>query len=66
MWTEVYFSQNGQKVEKLIELLGEAEIISRVRRITSDDGAGSTCYKVLVPQSELVEAQNLMVDRDLF
>ncbi|MBQ7573576.1 MAG: hypothetical protein IJT23_04900 [Clostridia bacterium] len=66
MWTEVYFSQSDQKVTRLVELLHEAEIISRVKRIDAKEGIGSTCYKVLVPQSELEEAQNLMVDRDLF
>ena len=63
MWTEVYFSQNGDKVKRLVDILSEARIISRVRG--RGDGEGR-CYTVLVPRAELDEAQNIIVESDIF
>lgn len=64
MWTEVYFSQNHDKVQRLVEILNSAQIISRVRR--SGDSGSSECFVVLVPRTELDEAQGLLVESDLF
>ncbi len=66
MWTEVYFSQNEEKVKKFVEMLNEAQIISRVKCIKGADEVRSKCFKVLVPATELSEAQSIMVDNDLF
>ena len=63
MWTEVYFSQNEDKVKRLVDILGGARIISRVRR--TGDGKGR-CYAVFVPRAELDEAQNIIVESDIF
>ena len=63
MWTEVYFSQNGDKVKRLVNSLSEARIISRVRGRGDGDGR---CYTVLVPRAELDEAQNIIVESDIF
>ena len=63
MWTEVYFSQNEEKVKRLVQLLDDAQIISRVRG--RSDGK-SKCFVVLVPRTELDEAQSLIVESDLF
>ena len=63
MWTEVYFSQNGDKVKRLVDILSEARIISRVR----GQGSGNErCYTVLVPYAELDEAQSTIVESDIF
>lgn len=66
MWTEVYFSQNADKVKALVKTLEEADIISRVRCINDGDGVSKQCYKVLVPMTELEEAQGIIVESDLF
>ncbi len=63
MWTEVYFSQDNGKVNRLVDILNSAQIISRVRRRGKE---GSECFVVLVPRPELDEAQNLLVESDLF
>ncbi len=63
MWTEVYFSQNEGKVKRLVDILSEAHIISRVRG--SGEGTGR-CYVVFVPRAELDEAQNIIVESDIF
>ena len=63
MWTEVYFSQHEDKVKRLVNILGESRIISRVR----GRGEGEKrSYTVLVPRAELDEAQNIIVESDIF
>lgn len=66
MWTEVYFSQSEDKVQRLKEILDKAEIISRVRCFDEEGSPVRKCFKVLVPGTELNEAQELMVESDLF
>ena len=63
MWTEVYFSQNSDKVKRLVRSLGDARIISRVRGQGQGEGRS---YTVLVPRAELDEAQNIIVESDIF
>lgn len=63
MWTEIYFSQDEDKVLTLVRILDNAQIISRVRRRGEE---GSECFVVLVPRTELDETQNLLVESDLF
>ena len=63
MWTEVYFSQNRDKVKRLVDILSDARIISRVRgRVDGEERS----YTVLVPRAELYEAQNIIVESDIF
>ena len=62
MWTEVYFSQNSDKVERLVKSLGEARIISRVRGQGQGEGRS---YTVLVPRAELDDAQYIIVESDI-
>lgn len=65
MWTEVYVSQNSEKVGKLLEILENSRIISKVKRINCGGGS-NRCFEVLVPKTELEETQNIIVDSDLF
>lgn len=65
MWTEVYVSQNSEKVGRLLEILERSRIISKVKRISCGTGTGK-CFEVLVPKTELEETQNIIVDSDLF
>ncbi|MCD8390898.1 MAG: hypothetical protein LUD03_03560 [Firmicutes bacterium] len=65
MWTEVYVSQNSEKVGKLIQILENSRIISKVKRI-NNEGASDMCFEVLVPKTELEETQNIIVESDLF
>lgn len=66
MWTEVYFSQSEDKVDKLVKILDNAKIITRVKCLDSEGNDRNKCFKVLVPGTELNEAQELMVESDLF
>lgn len=62
MWTVVYMSDNKEAVEKLRRILTEKQIIVRIRPINQDSGGG--CYEVLVPQTEVDEAQDLIIEEE--
>jgi hypothetical protein len=62
MWTVVYVSQAEKKARGLVELLSRNEIISRMRNLKYE--AESGCFEVLVPQTELDMAQDLIFDSE--
>lgn len=59
MWTVVYVSQTEEKAHRLRELLRLNKIIARVR-----NSGGEDCYEVLVPQTELNLAQDLIFENE--
>lgn len=65
MWTEVYVSRNYEKVGRLLAMLENSRIISKVRRINNGEESDK-CFEVLVPKTELQETQNIIVNGDLF
>lgn len=62
MWIVVYVSASKNSAEKLVKVLGEHEIIARLRCTDKEQN----CFEVLVPQSELASAQDLIFDNELF
>lgn len=62
MWIVVYVSASKYNVEKLVKALEENNIISRVRPTNSN----KNCFEVLVPQTELSIAQELIFEEELF
>ena len=64
MWMVVYVSQDGTAVKKLVEILRENHILSRVRRIGNNGERQG--FEVLVPQTELNSAQDIIIDSELF
>ena len=49
MWIVVYISASRENAEKLVKVLEENNIISKLRRTDEEQN----CFEVLVPQSEL-------------
>lgn len=64
MWIVVYVSQEGDTAEKLVKILRENGILSRIRR-TGHSGSRQG-FEVLVPQPEVNSAQELIIDNELF
>lgn len=64
MWTVVYMSQESDMAKKLVSILRENSILSRMRRI-GEEGSRQG-FEVLVPQPEVNSAQNLIIDNELF
>lgn len=61
MWTVVYMTQNENHANKLMEILHSESILAKIRNAGEDSG----CFEVLVPQTELNAAQNLIFENDL-
>ena len=66
MWTVVYISQSIETAGKLVQVLKENEVISRLRRANSNGEEKGSCYEVLVPLTELEAAQDLIIENELF
>lgn len=65
MWTEVYMSQNKVKADAIADAL-EAQKIMTMRRTTGeDDFSASVTYIILVPQTELESAQDIIFEIEL-
>lgn len=62
MWTVVYVSQTEEKALSLAELFTANKIISRIHNAGCNTENG--CYEVLVPQTELTEAQDLIFENE--
>lgn len=65
MWTVIYVSQSQETAKKLMEELYANGIISKLRRADVSVGEESCC-EVLVPNSEMEAAQDLIIENDLF
>ena len=65
MWTVIYLSQSEESAGRLIDMLTENKVISRLRRDCADEG-GKGCFEVLVPSTELETAQDLIFENELF
>lgn len=66
MWTAVYISQSMETAEKLIKVLCENSVISKLRRASGGEETEHGCYEVLVPNTELETAQDLIIENELF
>lgn len=62
MWTVVYVSQTEDKALSLAELFEANKIISRIHNAGNEENSG--CYEVLVPQTELTAAQDLIFENE--
>ena len=65
MWTVVFMSQDKAKVDKILKLLEDSEIITMLKTSNEDDFATSGVYEILVPQTELETAQDIIFDSEL-
>ena len=61
MWIVVYMSASKDNAERLTRVLEDNKIISRKR-----SNKEQSSFEVLVPQSELTSAQDLIFDNELF
>lgn len=66
MWTVVYMAQNKADVDRMQKILEENKIIVRVRCVAEQGAEDAPCYEVLVPQTEISQAQNVIIDQELF
>lgn len=65
MWTVIYVSQSSETAQKLSQELYKNKIISKLRRAGSND-EDKCCYEILVPNTEMEAAQDLIIENSLF
>lgn len=65
MWTVIYVSQSPDTAKKLADTLYKNGIISKLRR-AGEEKSKQDCCEVLVPNTEMEAAQNLIIESDLF
>ena len=64
MWMVVYVSRDKSKIDKLLSVLGVRGIMTMMRPAV-DDGGECCAYEILVPKTELDEAQDVIFDTEL-
>ncbi|MBQ3125302.1 MAG: hypothetical protein IJC09_07785 [Clostridia bacterium] len=65
MWTVVFMSQDKAKVDKILKLLEDNKIMTMLKTSAEDDFETGSVYEILVPQTELETAQDIIFDSEL-
>lgn len=65
MWTVVYMAQDRESVERLQQLLEQQSILVMVRPVNKQATDDDCCYEVLVPESEVEQTHNIIIDAEL-
>lgn len=65
MWTVVFISQDKEKVDNLVKLLNDNNVMTMVKNTCEDDFGVGVAYEILVPQTELETAQDIIVDNEI-
>lgn len=66
MWTVLYISQSLETAKKLSDALLKSGIEPKLRCARTEDEEQGECYEVLVPDTELRAAQDLIIENELF
>ncbi len=64
MWTVVYITQDKDAADRLRSVLENNSIIVRIRSIIKEENKCGSCYEVMVPNTEMDAAQNLIIDNE--
>lgn len=65
MWTVVFVSPDKQKIDKLLTVLEDRKILTMLKAAGEDDFGEGTGYEILVPQTELETAQEIIFDIEI-
>lgn len=65
MWTVVYMSQDRSKVDRILTLLDEHKIMTMQKSSGDENEDKGLVYEILVPQTELETAQDLIFDAEM-
>lgn len=65
MWTVVYMSQDKFKIDKLMSILEHNKVITMLKAVGENENDADRVYEILVPQTELEAAQEIIVDIEL-
>ena len=65
MWTVVFVSQDRDKVQRLVLVLNDNGIMTRVQYSHEDDFSEFEICEILVPSTELETAQDIIFDNEI-
>lgn len=65
MWTVVFMSQDKAKIDRILKLLEDKKIMTMLKTSTEDDFETGSAYEILVPQTEIETAQDIIFDSEL-
>ena len=65
MWMVVYIAQTSETAEKIRSLLQDAGLLVKVRAVNQTQAEKYGCYEILVTESELDAAHNIIIEKAL-
>lgn len=66
MWTVVYMAQNKEDADSVGKVLEEKGLLIKVRTVGEEtDEEGEQCYEILVPESEVNEAHEIIIENNI-
>ncbi len=65
MWTVVFISQDKDKIDNLVKILNDNSVMTMIKTTSEDDFGVGVAYEILVPQTELEVAQDIIVDTEI-
>ena len=65
MWMVAYVTQSKESAERIRVLLQEAGLPVKVRSVNQSGNGQFGCYEILVPEAELSEAHDIIIDQVL-
>jgi len=63
MWTVVYMAQSKEVADKLNSILSSEGILVKLRPVSKTQDSGDNYFEVLVPESEVEEAHNIIIEK---
>lgn len=64
MWIVVYLAKGRNAVTELRALLEKSGILVMLRRKTSEEDENEAFYEILVPQTEVEAAQDIIIEKN--
>ena len=61
MWMVVYVAQTKEQAERIRDLLQKAGILVKMRGVNQSENEKFGCYEIMVPESELSEAHDIII-----
>lgn len=63
MWTVIYMTQNEDAAENVARTLKENNLIYKIKKV--GETGNKECYEVLIPETEVNEAHNIIIENNL-
>jgi len=62
MWKVVYMAQNKETADHINELLTEEGFLIKIKPVYKNVSEEDNCYEILVPQAEVQEVHNILME----